>query len=164
VGLLQSHVGHRSGDREAGLSGAAKAITVHSLIQATAAAAAAAETGCPVLLLSAPSAAGAAGPAWFQVVLHIAADAHPGAVIEGVLDCGAMPGHALSALRQGLKAIRYDGPSFEAVSDIAAQCGATVMRGRPRALDLAGDSDTAALIEACRHWLREGRTTAETSP
>jgi len=85
----------------------------------------------------------------------MAAEAHPGAAIEGVLDCGAMPGHALAALRLGLKTIRYDGPSFEAVSDIAAQSGATVLRGRPRALDLAEDSDPAALIEACRRWLRE---------
>jgi hypothetical protein len=106
-------------------------------------------------LLSAPSAAGAAGPAWFQAVLRLAADAYPGAAIEGLLDCGATPGHALAALRQGLKTVRYDGPSFEAVSDIAAQCGATVMRRRPRALELAGDSDTAALVDACRRWLRE---------
>ena len=155
MGLLQPDVGYRGGDWEAGLSGAAKAITVHSLIQAKAAAAAAAEIGCPVLLLSAPAAAGAAGPAWFQAVLRMAADAYPGAAIEGVLDCGAMPGHALAALRQGLKTVRYDGSSFEAVSDIAAQYGATVIRGRPRALDLAGDSNTAALVEACRRWLRE---------
>jgi hypothetical protein len=155
VGLLQSHVGHGGGDRESRLSGAAKAITVHSLIQAKAAAAAAAETGCPVLLLSAPSAAGAAGPAWFAAVFRMAADAYPDAAIEGILDCGAMPGHALAALRQGLTTIRYDGPSFEAVCDIAAQCGATVMRERPRALELACDGDAAALVEACRRWLRE---------
>ena len=154
MGLLQPHVGHGGRDRQARLSGQAKAITVHGLRQAKAAAAAAADTGRPVLLLSAAGAAGTVGPAWFEAILRASACAFPGATIGGLLDCGDMPGYALAALRHGLKAIRYDGPGFDAVADIAAQLGATVLRDRPQALDLAGTpEDAAALSEACRRWL-----------
>ncbi len=89
-----------------------------------------------------------------------AAAAFPDATIEGALDCGAMPGHALAALRHGLKRIRYEGPSFDAVADIARQYGATVLRERPPALDLAAEPDPdgpegmAALIGLCVRWLR----------
>lgn len=162
MGLLEPHVGHGGRDRQARLSLAAKAIAVHSLRQAKAAAAAAAETGHPVLLLSAPAAAGTVGPAWFEALVRMAASAFPGVTVEGALDCGDMPGHALAALRHGLKVIRYDGPAFDAVADIAGQCGATVLRIRPDALELSSlpDSgnadDAAALMEACRRWLQGG--------
>lgn len=164
MGLLEPHVGHGGRDRQARLSLAAKAIAVHSLRQAKAATAAAAETGHPVLLLSAPAAAGTVGPAWFDAVVRMAASAFPGAAVEGALDCGDMPGYALAALRHGMRTIRYDGPAFDAIADIAAQCGATVLRDRPHALDLSGiagrreladPDDAVALTEACRCWLQE---------
>ena len=159
MGLLQPHVGHGGRDRQARLNGPTTAITVHSLRQAKAAAAAAADTGRPILLLSAAGAAATAGPAWFEAVLRMASHVFPGAAIEGVLDCGDTAGYALAALRHGLKGIRYDGPGFEAVADIAAQLGATVLRERPRALDLAGEpEDAARLYEACRRWLLEAPT------
>ena len=111
-------------------------------------------------MLSAYAAAGTVGPAWFDAVVGTAAAANPEAVIEGALDCGAMPGHALAALRHGLKRIRYDGPAFDAVADIARECGATVLRERPPALDLTAEPDpdgperTAALVDLCSRWLR----------
>jgi hypothetical protein len=164
MGLLQSHVGHGGRYRQARLNDPAKAITVHSLRQAKAAAAAAADTGRPVLLLSAPGAAGTVGPAWFDAVLRIASRASPDAEVDGVLDCGDMPGYALSALRHGLKAIRYDGPGFDAISDIAGQLGAAVLRERPDSLDLAGrPEDPAALAEACRNWLLGAPTAGKSS-
>jgi hypothetical protein len=159
VGLLQPHVRHRGRDREARLSGDAKAITVHTLRQAKAAAAAAAQTGIPVLLLSAYGAAGGVGPAWFAAVIDAAKAAYPEASLEGLLDCAGTPGYALAALRQGLKRIRYDGPAYDAIADIAAQGGATVRRERPTALDLAtlpdadGPEAMAALIAGCSRWL-----------
>jgi hypothetical protein len=164
MGILQSHVGHGSRNRQARLSGRGKAITVHSLRQAKAAAAAAAGTGRPVLLLSAAGAAGTVGPGWFEAVIRMAASTAPGAAIEGMLDCGDRPGYALAALRHGLKTIRYDGPGFDAVADIAAQLGATIRRERPQALDLAGKpDDETALSEACRGWLMS-EATAEQGP
>ena len=162
MGLLQPHVRHRGRGREPRLSGEAKAITIHTLRQAQAAAAAAAETGIPVLLLSAYAAAGTVGPAWFDAVLTAAATRYPETAVDGMLDCGGMPGHALAALRHGLRRIRYDGPAFEAVADIAAQSGAAVLRERPAALDLAAETDMggpegmAALVDACRRWLQPG--------
>lgn len=73
-----------------------------------------------------------------------------------------MPGHALAALRYGLKTIRYDGPSVDAIADIARQGGATVLRERPASLDLGrlqpAPDDGHALADICRRWLqaREG--------
>jgi len=159
VGLLQPHVRHRGRHREARLSGDAKAITIHTLRQAKAAAAAAAHAGTPVLLLSAYGAAGSVGPAWFAAVIDTAKAAYPEASLEGLLDCAGTPGYALAALRQGLKRIRYDGPAFDAIADIAAQGAATVWRERPPALDLGAVADDdgpeamAALIASCSRWL-----------
>jgi hypothetical protein len=107
-----------------------------------------------VTVLSAPVASAAAGPAWFTAVVEQASIAHPDAHFTAILDCGALPGGALAALRHGLKAIRYDGPQWRKIQDIAAQSGATVLRKRPRSLDLitlTGDDD--AIVDACRQWL-----------
>jgi fructose/tagatose bisphosphate aldolase len=153
MGLLQPHVRYGDRRRKAGLSGARKAITVHSLRQARAAAAAAVETGVPVLLLSAPSAAASTGPAWFDALVVEALSGLPDAPVAAMLDCGAMPGHALAALRYGWKAIRYDGPSLDAISDIASQSDATVTRERPVSLD-PDAIDVDAFADACRQWLR----------
>jgi hypothetical protein len=116
------------------------------------------ETGIPVFLLSAPSAAASVGPAWFAAVVSTAIADCPDARVEPLLDCGSMPGYALAALRHGVKAIRYGGASFDAIVAIAAQRGAIVLRDRPPTLDLgdlaAGREDEAALADACHRWLR----------
>lgn len=156
MGLLEPHAGHRGRGRQAGLSAEPKAVTVHSLRQAEAAAKAAAAVGRPARLLSAPGAAAVVGPAWFDALLRLASRASPGAAVEGVFDCGDLPGHALAALRHGLKAIRYDGPGYDGVADIAAQGGAAVLRERPVSLDLAPEmDDPEALYDACVRWLGE---------
>jgi len=158
MGFLQPDVGHGGRGREPRLSGTGKAITIHSLRHARAAAAAAAETGKPLLLVSAPAAAAYAGPAWFGAVARQVADEFPDAEITAILDCGDRPGHALAALRHGLKAIRYDGPGHAAVADIAEQHDASVLRKRPRALDLYDlpqSDDDARLKRACTSWLQE---------
>jgi hypothetical protein len=117
------------------------------------------ETGIPVFLLSAPGAAASVGPAWFAAVAASAAVGSSDTPIDPIFDCGSMPGYALAALRHGLKTIRYDGASFDAIAEMAAQRGATVLRGRPLSLDLgefvAGRDADAALIDACRRWLRD---------
>jgi len=115
------------------------------------------ETGIPVYLLSAPSAAALVGPAWFATVAATAIADYPDAPVDPVLDCGVMPGYALAALRHGVETIRYDGASFDAIVEIAAQLDAAVMRERPTSLDLgdlaAGHDDATAIADACRHWL-----------
>ena len=122
-----------------------------------AAASAAAETARPVLLLSAPNGGGGAGCGWFKALLETVGDANPGAQLEYLFDCGAMPGSALAALRHGLTAIRYAGPASGAVSDIARQLNATVERDRPNAFDLIDiPDDDPNLAEICRRWLSDG--------
>ena len=154
MGLLEPDVGHGSRRRIARLTTPPDAFTVHNLRQARAALAAAAATHRKVTVLSAPFASAAAGPAWFTAVVEQARRAHPDAQCTAVLDCGDLPGGALAALRHGLTAIRYDGPQRRKIQEIAAQSGATVLRKRPRSLDLmtlTGDDD--AIADFCRRWL-----------
>ncbi|MCG8546639.1 MAG: hypothetical protein MJE12_20765 [Alphaproteobacteria bacterium] len=156
MGFLQPDVGHGGGHREVGLSGAPKAVTIHHLRHARAAVAAAAENGCAVCLLSAPNAAASAGAAWFAAVVDEARRENPAASVTAILDCGDFAGYALGALRHGLTAIRYDGPTFSAVDALAAEYGATVTRDRPHALDLGSAADDEAQAFAlCRQWLAD---------
>jgi hypothetical protein len=124
------------------------------LAHATLALKAASETERPVLLLSAPYAAGATGPGWFGSVVDQAISAVPEAEVSAMLDCGDLPGYAMAALRQGIKNIRFDGDTFEKISDIAQQLGATVTAERPDSLDLyALELDGKRLEMACGSWL-----------
>ena len=130
------------------------AIVIHGLAHAAAALAAAAELGVAVTLISAPSAAGYAGPSWFRAVVDEARAAHPEVEVTAVLDCGDMPGDALAALRDGAPVIRFSGDTAAKIADIAAQCGARVIAGRPEALDLAAvERARRDLGRACREWL-----------
>jgi hypothetical protein len=134
-------------------------IVVHNAEHARAAAAAAAALGRPVLLRSAEGAAGYAGAAWFQEVVKLAEATYPNADIAASLDCADAPGHALAALRQGLKLVRLRArPAVLAkVAAIARQLDAALDRERGPALDLLDEADPAA---ACRAWLaRRSRRT-----
>jgi len=130
------------------------AIVIHGLAHATAALAAAAELSVPVTLISAPSAAGYVGPAWFRAVVEQARAGHPKVDVTAVLDCGDMPGDALAALRDGAAIIRFSGDTAAKIADIAAQCGALVIAERPQALDLAEvERSRRDIGRACREWL-----------
>lgn len=134
------------------------AVVIHGLGHATAALAAAAELGVPVTLISAPSAAGYAGPGWFLSVVEQARAAHPEAQVTAVLDCGDMPGYALAALREGVAVVRFSGDTTDKIADIAAQYGARVIAARPEALDLAEIERSGRDPErACREWLEKHR-------
>ncbi len=102
-----------------------RAVTIHSAPQARAAVEAAGAYG--VLLLSAPGAAGFLGPAWFAQIV--------GGHSPAALDCGADAGHALAALRYGLKLIILAEPQPDLLSS-AAEVGARVMPERPPSLEL----------------------------
>ncbi|MBT3304983.1 MAG: hypothetical protein HN377_00710 [Alphaproteobacteria bacterium] len=137
-------------------------IIVHSLQDATAAVAVAAELGCPITLRSAPGAAAYLGPQVFRDMIEEASTGHDGATVQAVFDCGDDPGLALGALRHGLKAIRIDAPAqtVEKITDIAAQTGARVETpaqddtpSEPATLDLLDLRDTDDAPGAIKAWL-----------
>src|SRR3954447_21131855 len=124
----------------------APAIVVHSLGHAVAALQAAAESGQPVLLLSAVDAGPSAGAGWGRGVVTAARDSvqssPSGATADALLDCGDDAGAAQAALREGVEAIVFSGPDEvrERLADIARGRGSRVHRNRPpAALDLVDD-------------------------
>lgn len=120
-----------------------RAVTIHSAPQARAAVEAAGAYG--VLLLSAPAAGGFLGPAWFAQIV--------GGHAPAALDCGADAGHALAALRYGLKLIILAEPQPGLLS-CAAEVGARVMPERPPSLDLFDwNLDKPQARAALRAWL-----------
>lgn len=129
-----------------------RAIIIHGLAHARAAAAAAATLGRPVRLRSAPGAGNYAGAPWFREILAIVRREFPNADIDGSLDCGDQSGAVLAALRHGVKLIRFHGRGKvrEKVRAIAGTCGARLDGDRGSALDLADSPDPEA---ACRAWL-----------
>lgn len=134
------------------------AVVFHSLAHAEAALAVAGELGVAVTLLSAPSAAGYAGPGWFRSVVAQARAAHPDTQVTAMLDCGEFSGLALAALRDGVTLIRFSGDTGEKIADIAGQLGARVIAKRPEALDLARVERRGwDMPRACREWLEKDR-------
>ena len=89
---------------------------------------------------------------WFLKVTALAAADHPDAAWDAILDCADKSGHALAALRQGAKAVRYTGSKATAakLAAIAEQLGARLETGRLEAHDLRRESDPEA---ACRSWI-----------
>ncbi len=133
-------------------------IIVHSLAEARAAVAAAAELGVPVTLASAPEAAGYLGALWFRELVQMASQERPEAQVSALIDCGDRPGHVMAALRQGLKRVRFTGPrsTAEILGNLDSQYDAEIVTGALRAHDLAHDlKDQAKPETACRRWLSE---------
>jgi hypothetical protein len=129
------------------------AIRVHSLDEARIALGVARELRRPVILVSAPGAAGHGGPGWWHALVEAARREYPDVAMTAILDCDDSAGDALASLRAGLGRIAFRGrPDVAAkLADIAAQCGATLVETPPDGLDLRGLRDRAA---ACRVWLR----------
>lgn len=125
-------------------------IVVHCRAHAEAAVAAAEALGVAVTLVSPPAAAAYMGPAFFLEMVRDMAPPH-----DAVLDCGHAPGHALAALRQGVKAIRVAAASdvLARIADIAAKRGARVDTAEDSALDLEPVPESRWLA-ACHDWLR----------
>src|SRR5215472_13289135 len=114
-------------------------IIVHSLAHAEAAFAASASLGIPVMLATAPAAAGNAGPLWFKALIEEARRSHPTADVTALLDCGEEPGTVLGALRAGIRHIRFTGDEAtrQRLAEIAAALDAIIESGdAPSALDL----------------------------
>lgn len=120
-----------------------RAVTIHSAPEARAAVEASGEHG--VLLLSAPGAGGFLGPAWFAQMV--------GGHTPAALDCGADAGHALAALRYGLRLIILAEPHPGLLS-CAAEVGARLIPERPPSLDLFDwNLDKPQARAALRAWL-----------
>lgn len=159
MGFLQSYVRHGGCHGEARLKEQPlplKAIEVENPAQATAAINAAVALGCPLMLISTENAATFAGPGWFSHLVKNAMVPFPDCDVVAMLDCGDSPGHALAALREGLRAIRFNGPTFHKVADIAKQHDALLCEIRPLCLALKRvRQDDDSLNTACRDWLKD---------
>ena len=94
----------------------------------------------PVLLLSAPGAAGFLGARGWRALVDLAREMAPAAVVADALCCGDAPGLALNAIREGCSVVVLagDSPTFAAVAAAAAERGVVVLPARPPALDLRG--------------------------
>jgi pimeloyl-ACP methyl ester carboxylesterase len=117
-------------------------IIIHSLGQAVAALTAAARSGRPVVLTSAPDAGDYVGPGWFKALVDAAREAVPYARCSTFLDCGDNIGAALAAIRAEVEGVVFTGRSDIAhrLADIARQHGVRFETERPPdALDLAED-------------------------
>ena len=117
----------------------APVIIIRSLAHAIAALGAAAETGRPVVIASAPDAGIYAGPGWWRALIEGAREAVPAAQFTAFLDCGDDAGAAMAAIRAGIEAVVFTGHAdvVRRLADIAAQAGASLVTERPApALDL----------------------------
>jgi len=124
------------------------AIIFHSLDQALAAATAAEALALPLVLRSAPGAAGYAGVGWFVGLATILAEKHPGLQTTLILDCADEAGTAMGALRRGIRHLRFTGP-IEMAAKLASMGAILHTETRP-ALDLLAQVDPEA---SCRDWL-----------
>jgi fructose/tagatose bisphosphate aldolase len=129
-----------------------QAITIHDITHARAALAAARETGKPVILLSAPAAAGSVGVAFFAALVRQARGEFPDVAAFAILDCDHAAGRALAALRGSFDGVVYrgGGESWERLHDIAEQANVRLLPTRPDSIDLLECSDAE---EAARTWL-----------
>jgi hypothetical protein len=124
-------------------------VVIHGIADADAAL----SHGLPVTLLSAPGAALFAGVGFWRALVAQARAAHPDLTAPDILDCADAAGYALAALRLGqcVLVLAEDAPGRPAVAAIAAASGATVLAGRPPALDLARRGAARRLGD----WLRQ---------
>jgi hypothetical protein len=136
-------------------------ILIHSLAHAIAALSAAASAGRAIVLASAPSAGGYAGPGWFLSVVAAARQAVPGGRCSAFLDCGDNVGAALAAIRAEVEGVIFTGRPDVAgrLADIAQQHGVRFETNRPaNALDLV-DEFFASQQQAerrCAAFLQQG--------
>jgi hypothetical protein len=134
-----------------------RAFIIHSLADAMAAVAAAADTGEAVTLFSAPGAAGYLGAGVFLAIEGETRTAYPDVDARFILHCGERVGFAMAAIRAGVRHIEVDRSGLELarLADMGRQSGATVeavnAAERCRALDLGPVTDSRS---AALEWLQ----------
>lgn len=126
------------------------AIRVHGLEDALAAAAAAAELGCPVEIVSAPGAGYWAGPLWFLALVAQVRCRFPMVALAATLDCGGHAGAVLAAVRAGVPRILYtgEGPTARRLAELAERAGIALTTADKPAVDPRNHADKAAFCRA----------------
>ena len=121
----------------------AACFTIHGLAHLRAALSAGAQSGRPVVAISAPGASGFAGAGWFAALIEQGRQEFPDVPLTAILDCADRAGDVPAALRRGITQIVFTGHPEAAVrlQDIAGQMGATVLLERPPACDLLNARD-----------------------
>ncbi len=114
------------------------AFIFHDLAQGRAAAEAAIGRSLAVLMVSAYGASATWGPLGFLALSRLLSTAYPTLCATFVLDCADGPGHVLSALRAGVKAVRYHGGEGDRLAEIAAAYGVPLLTRSLYCLDLGG--------------------------
>jgi len=121
----------------------AACFTIHGLAHLRAALTAGAETGRPIVALSAIGASGFAGAGWFAALIEQGRAEFPDVALTAILDCGDRAGDVPAALKRDVTHIVFTGhPEAAArLQDIAGQLGATVLLERPTSCDLLNARD-----------------------
>ncbi len=130
-----------------------KEIIVHHLDHAISALKVVETLQLSVDIASPPAAIQYAGANYFHHIFCIAQRTHPQVKMRWILDCGDNAGFAMSALRHGVKCIRFTGPVeiFEKLAEMAAQLQATIINTYPpQVLDLLNESNVEKI---CSDWL-----------
>lgn len=129
-------------------------IIIHGIDDARIAVTAARSLGVAIRLCSAPGAVSYGGAAWFAEIVAAIRAEFPDVAVDAVLDCGDAPGHAMAALRSGIKAIRVTGPRRvrDKLEALARDHGATLVDFDREALDM---SLCRRPEQDCLDWLSE---------
>jgi len=129
-----------------------RVVVVHTLEQAAAALAIAAELEKSIVLQSAPDAIFYAGALYLLKLFEQAQKSQPKAKAIFILNCGDARAEAISAMRMGHKHIRSNAaPELrEKLASIAESHGITLHTGPYEALDLL---NVRNVKKACRDWL-----------
>ena len=116
----------------------AACFTIHGLAHLRAALTAGAQSGRPIVALSAAGASGYAGAGWFAALIEQGRAEFPAVPLTAILDCADRAGDVPAALRRGITHIVFTGHPEAALrlQDIVGQVGATILLERPASLDL----------------------------
>ncbi len=129
------------------------AVIVHGLIDLRTALAAATDENVSLTVISMPNAAASAGALWFRALIDTARADYPAPALTAVLDCADQPGHALGALRVGLRHLLLTGCPDNALArlgPIAETYGAALYGHTGPLFDPRSYRDS---VRACRDWL-----------
>lgn len=113
-----------------------RSILVRDLSDGLVAVAAAADLDVAVDLLTLPAAGSFGGAGWAAALLDQLRQAAPSVTVRLWVDVGADLGHALAALRSGLRYLVFTGgpPASDTLQALAQAHGATVLLSRPEAV------------------------------
>ncbi len=135
----------------------AACFTIHSLEHLRAALTAGAESGLPVVVLSAAGATGFAGAAWFAALVARGRAEFPGVPLTAIIDCADRAGDAIAALKLDLPQLIFTGhpQAAQRLADIASQNNAAIVTARPPSRDLMNTSDPFYTARAYCEALRK---------